>query len=141
MPASRRAFFRLSGSYTVESGLNGDGGLAFEGQGDTKFVFQGVHEQIAFGPSQSSSWQPGEPRINKARFRTSRVSRISSVSRASRAPARASSRPQYSLSPSARSDRDFRRAEPASTGARRDASFGARSDRPGSEHERKEKEY
>jgi len=27
--------------------------LSFHGQGDTKFVFQGVHEQINFGPAKS----------------------------------------------------------------------------------------
>ena len=33
-------------------------------QGDTKFVFQGVHESINFGPAQEP-WKEGEPRINK----------------------------------------------------------------------------
>ena len=41
--------------------------LAFHGQGDTKFVFQGVHEQINFGPAQNP-WKPGEERINKFVF-------------------------------------------------------------------------
>jgi G3E family GTPase len=41
--------------------------LSFHGQGDTKFVFQGVHEQINFGPSQKP-WAEGEPRVNKFVF-------------------------------------------------------------------------
>ena len=41
--------------------------LSFHGQGDTKFVFQGVHEQINFGPSKEP-WKSGEERINKFVF-------------------------------------------------------------------------
>lgn len=41
--------------------------LSFHGQGDTKFVFQGVHEQINFGPSKSP-WGKDEERINKFVF-------------------------------------------------------------------------
>lgn len=41
--------------------------LSFHGQGDTKFVFQGVHEQINFGPAKNG-WQEGEERINKFVF-------------------------------------------------------------------------
>eukprot|EP00804_Cyclotella_cryptica_P010657 CCRYP_005467-RA/>CCRYP_005467-RA protein AED:0.04 eAED:0.04 QI:88/1/1/1/1/1/2/243/344 len=41
--------------------------LSFHGQGDTKFVFQGVHEQINFGPSQKP-WKEGEKRENKFVF-------------------------------------------------------------------------
>jgi G3E family GTPase len=41
--------------------------LSFHGQGNTKFVFQGVHEQINFGPSQKP-WKDGEERINKFVF-------------------------------------------------------------------------
>lgn len=41
--------------------------LSFEGQGNTKFVFQGVHEQINFGPS-SKPWDDNETRINKFVF-------------------------------------------------------------------------
>lgn len=41
--------------------------LSFHGQGDTKFVFQGVHEQINFGPAKEP-WKEGEPRINKFVF-------------------------------------------------------------------------
>jgi len=41
--------------------------LSFHGQGDTKFVFQGVHEQINFGPAKSP-WKEGEERINKFVF-------------------------------------------------------------------------
>lgn len=41
--------------------------LSFHGQGDTKFVFQGVHEQINFGPSQKP-WKPDEERVNKFVF-------------------------------------------------------------------------
>merc|ERR1712238_271074 len=37
------------------------------GQGDTKFVFQGVHEQINFGPAKEP-WKEGEERINKFVF-------------------------------------------------------------------------
>jgi G3E family GTPase len=43
------------------------GVLSFHGQGDTKFVFHGVHEQINFGPSQKP-WQPNEERVNKFVF-------------------------------------------------------------------------
>ena len=41
--------------------------LSFHGQGSTKFVFQGVHEQINFGPAKEP-WKDGEPRINKFVF-------------------------------------------------------------------------
>lgn len=41
--------------------------LSFHGQGDTKFVFQGVHEQINFGPAKEP-WKDGEARINKFVF-------------------------------------------------------------------------
>jgi len=41
--------------------------LSFHGQGDTKFVFQGVHEQINFGPAKEP-WKAGEERINKFVF-------------------------------------------------------------------------
>jgi len=41
--------------------------LSFHGQGDTKFVFQGVHEQINFGPSKEP-WKSGEERVNKFVF-------------------------------------------------------------------------
>jgi len=43
------------------------GVLSFHGQGTTKFVFQGVHEQINFGPAKDP-WQEGETRINKFVF-------------------------------------------------------------------------
>lgn len=43
------------------------GVLCFEGQGDTKFVFQGVHEQIAFGPSMAT-WGASERRVSKMVF-------------------------------------------------------------------------
>ena len=43
------------------------GVLSFHGQGDTKFVFHGVHEQINFGPSKKP-WLPNEERINKFVF-------------------------------------------------------------------------
>lgn len=43
------------------------GVLAFHGQGNTKFVFQGVHEQINFGPA-STPWTDGEEKINKFVF-------------------------------------------------------------------------
>ncbi len=55
LQASARDLFRSKGV------------MCFAGQGDAKFVFQGVHEQIHFGPSQST-WAPGEPRINKMVF-------------------------------------------------------------------------
>eukprot|EP01033_Poteriospumella_lacustris_P005001 gene5001-3572_t len=41
--------------------------LAFADQGDAKFVFQGVHDQINFGPSEKP-WEEGEPRISKVVF-------------------------------------------------------------------------
>jgi len=43
------------------------GVLSFHGQGDTKFVFQGVHEQINFGPAKDP-WKEGENRENKFVF-------------------------------------------------------------------------
>mmetsp|Transcript_40946 Transcript_40946/g.128323 ORF Transcript_40946/g.128323 Transcript_40946/m.128323 type:complete len:153 (-) Transcript_40946:376-834(-) len=43
------------------------GVLSFEGEGETKFVFQGVHEQIDFGPAKSP-WKAGEERLNKLVF-------------------------------------------------------------------------
>lgn len=41
--------------------------LSFHGQGDTKFVFQGVHEQINFGPAKQG-WAADEERENKFVF-------------------------------------------------------------------------
>jgi len=41
--------------------------LSFHGQGDVKFVFQGVHEQINFGPAKEP-WKEGETRVNKFVF-------------------------------------------------------------------------
>lgn len=41
--------------------------LSFQGQGDTKFVFQGVHEQINFGPAQKP-WGNDEERVNRFVF-------------------------------------------------------------------------
>ena len=41
--------------------------LSFHGQGDTKFVFQGVHEQINFGPAKEP-WKKDEERVNKFVF-------------------------------------------------------------------------
>ena len=41
--------------------------LSFHGQGDVKFVFQGVHEQINFGPAKEP-WKADEPRLNKFVF-------------------------------------------------------------------------
>jgi G3E family GTPase len=41
--------------------------LSFHGQGNTKFVFQGVHEQINFGPAKEP-WKDDETRINKFVF-------------------------------------------------------------------------
>jgi G3E family GTPase len=41
--------------------------LSFHGQGDTKFVFQGVHEQINFGPAHEP-WRKDEERVNKFVF-------------------------------------------------------------------------
>lgn len=43
------------------------GVLSFHGQGATKFVFQGVHDQINFGPAKNP-WEEGETRINKFVF-------------------------------------------------------------------------
>ena len=43
------------------------GVLSFHGQGNVKFVFQGVHEQINFGPSKEG-WKDGEERMNKFVF-------------------------------------------------------------------------
>lgn len=41
--------------------------LSFHGQGNTKFVFQGVHEQINFGPAKEP-WKDGEEKLNKFVF-------------------------------------------------------------------------
>jgi G3E family GTPase len=41
--------------------------LSFHGQGNTKFVFQGVHEQINFGPAKEP-WKDNEQRVNKFVF-------------------------------------------------------------------------
>lgn len=41
--------------------------LSFQGQGNSKFVFQGVHEQINFGPSKKP-WEEGEERLNRFVF-------------------------------------------------------------------------
>jgi G3E family GTPase len=41
--------------------------LSFHGQGDIKFVFQGVHEQINFGPA-NEPWKINEERVNKFVF-------------------------------------------------------------------------
>lgn len=41
--------------------------LSFHGQGNVKFVFQGVHEQINFGPAKEG-WKEGESRLNKFVF-------------------------------------------------------------------------
>ena len=43
------------------------GVIALVGEGDTKFVFQGVHEQIMFTPA-PSKWAPGQERVNKMVF-------------------------------------------------------------------------
>jgi len=43
------------------------GVLAFAGQGDVKFVFQGVHEQINFGPV-DKPWEADEVRTSKMVF-------------------------------------------------------------------------
>lgn len=43
------------------------GVLAFSGQGTTKYVFQGVHEQINFGPC-DDPWKDDEKRISKLVF-------------------------------------------------------------------------
>ena len=43
------------------------GVLKFKDQGNTKFVFQGVHEQINFGPS-SVEWGPDEKVVNRMVF-------------------------------------------------------------------------
>ena len=41
--------------------------LSFSDQGDTKFVFQGVHEQINFGPA-DTPWKEKEERLSKLVF-------------------------------------------------------------------------
>jgi hypothetical protein len=43
------------------------GVLCIKGQEATKFVFQGVHETICFGPA-AAGWQPGEEPINQVVF-------------------------------------------------------------------------
>uniref|UniRef100_A0A7S4AE36 CobW C-terminal domain-containing protein n=1 Tax=Pseudo-nitzschia australis TaxID=44445 RepID=A0A7S4AE36_9STRA len=48
--------------------------LSFHGQDNVKFVFQGVHEQINFGPAKEG-WKDGEERINKFVFIGKNLSR------------------------------------------------------------------
>ena len=43
------------------------GVLAFVEEGDAKFIFQGVHEQIQYTTAQVG-WQPDEPKISKVVF-------------------------------------------------------------------------
>jgi len=43
------------------------GVVSLEGEGDTKFVFQGVHEQVVFSPA-SNKWPADQPRVNKMVF-------------------------------------------------------------------------
>jgi G3E family GTPase len=43
------------------------GVLAVHGYGDRKFVFQGVHETICYGPAEEP-WVEGEPRVNQIVF-------------------------------------------------------------------------
>ena len=43
------------------------GVLCFEGEGDAKYIFQGVHEQIQFEQS-NTKWVEGEPRVSKVVF-------------------------------------------------------------------------
>jgi len=43
------------------------GVVSLAGEGDCKFVFQGVHEQVVFSKS-AATWGVGEPRINKMVF-------------------------------------------------------------------------
>lgn len=43
------------------------GVLAFADQGDTKFVFQGVHEQVNFGPA-DHPWKAGDKKVSKMVF-------------------------------------------------------------------------
>jgi len=54
------------------------GVLSFYGQGDTKFVFQGVHEQINFGPAQKP-WAKDETRFNKFVFIGRNLNRVELV--------------------------------------------------------------
>jgi G3E family GTPase len=44
------------------------GVLAFSNQGDTKFVFQGVHEQINFGPTDKPWIEEEQHRVSKMVF-------------------------------------------------------------------------
>ena len=46
------------------------GVLSIHGQGNTKFVFQGVHESINFGPA-AEDWKDDEPRVNTSNNRYS----------------------------------------------------------------------
>eukprot|EP00798_Chlamydomonas_sp_ICE-L_P000609 gene609-2037_t len=43
------------------------GVLAVQGYGDQKFIFQGVHETICYGPA-NKPWQEGEEKVNKIVF-------------------------------------------------------------------------
>ena len=44
------------------------GVVSLENEGDTKFVFQGVHEQIQFRPAQQPFTVPVAERVNKLVF-------------------------------------------------------------------------
>lgn len=41
--------------------------MHLQGYGDKKFVFQGVHETICYGPA-DKPWEEGEPRLNQIVF-------------------------------------------------------------------------
>lgn len=59
-------FYLLTGT-DHPSSCSSKGVLCINGQGRTKFVFQGVHEQINFGPS-LESWKEDEVVTNKLVF-------------------------------------------------------------------------
>lgn len=61
------AFMRDLLSEKARDIFRSKGSLCIKGQPKTKFVFQGVHETICFGPS-TSGWSEGEEPINQVVF-------------------------------------------------------------------------
>jgi G3E family GTPase len=67
-PKSQHVFFvRLVVQAKSADIYRSKGILSFAGQGATKFVFQGVHETINFGPS-ANPWAADEERVSKIVF-------------------------------------------------------------------------
>lgn len=61
------AFFRDLLSEKARDIFRSKGSLCIKGQESTKFVFQGVHETVCFGPS-TTGWAPDEVPVNQIVF-------------------------------------------------------------------------